>query len=186
MCSEKQGSSVLIPSSSPAVSAPPAPPIPPNAFDEAFLACLEERDEPAAAEEADWAGPWRVDRLSGGGVGLFRAGESVARSHRPFAQFCEESDALLTMSMIASRGEAGYRLRPLPDAHGYAVQSRAAWGEAVGWLAVFDVDLVARVSWAEALMRSPEALAFFLEACGKVVLERAGAILQERIVSAAR
>ena len=61
------------------------------------------------------------------------------------------------------------------------MQSRAAWGEAVGWLAVFDEDLVAHVSWAEALMRSPEALAFFLEACGKVVLERAGSILEERL-----
>ena len=29
-------------------------------------------------------------------------------------------------------------------------------------------------------MRSPEALSFFLEACGKVVLERAGSILEER------
>jgi hypothetical protein len=33
-------------------------------------------------------------------------------------------------------------------------------------------------------MSSPEALSFFLEACGKVVLERAGAILDERVTSA--
>jgi hypothetical protein len=32
-------------------------------------------------------------------------------------------------------------------------------------------------------MRSPEALSFFLEACGKVVLERAGSILEERMAS---
>jgi hypothetical protein len=49
------------------------------------------------------------------------------------------------------------------------------------WLAVFDEDLVAHISWAEALIRSPEALSFFLEACGKVVLERAGSILEERL-----
>ena len=30
-------------------------------------------------------------------------------------------------------------------------------------------------------MCGPEALAFFLEACGKVVLERAGSILEERL-----
>jgi hypothetical protein len=159
---------------------------PPNAFDGAFLARLEDWDEPAAAEEADWAGPWRLAHLPEGGVGLFRAGESAARGHRPFARFRERSDALLTMAMIASRREADYRLRPLPDGDGYAVQSRAAWGEAVGWLNVFDDDLVARLSWAEAIMRSPEALAFFLEACGKVVLERAGAILEERIGSTGR
>jgi hypothetical protein len=165
---------------------PPAPPTPPNAFDAAFLARLEEQDEPAAAEEADWAGPWRLAHLpDGGGVGLFRAGESAARGHRPFARFRDRSDALLSMAMIASRREAAYRLQSLPEGQGWAVQSRAAWGETVGWLGVFDEDLVARVSWAEALMRSPEALAFFLEACGKVVLERAGAILDERAASTA-
>jgi hypothetical protein len=56
----------------------------------------------------------------------------------------------------------------------------------VGWFAVFDEELVSGLSWAEALMASPEALSFFLEACGKVVLERAGAILEERVVSATR
>ena len=78
------------------------------------------------------------------------------------------------------------KLSSLPDGRGYAVQSPAAWGETVGWLTVFDEDLVTGVSWAEALMRSPEALSFFLEACGKVVLERTGAILEERVVSAVR
>ena len=184
MCSEKNSTSVSPTPSSPAVSAPaPAtPPAPPNAFDAAFLARLDEWDEPAAAEEAEWAGPWRLAHLpDGGGVGLFRAGESTDRGHRPFARFRDRSDALLTVAMIAARREAGYRLQPLSEGQGWAVQSRAAWGEAVGWLAVFDEDLVAHVSWAEALMRSPEALAFFLEACGKVVLERAGSILEERL-----
>ena len=184
MCSEKNSTSVSPTPSSPAVSAPaPAtPPAPPNAFDAAFLARLDEWDEPAAAEEADWAGPWRLAHLpDGGGVGLFRIGESADSGHRPFAQFCDRSDALLTMAMIAARREAGYRLQPLSEGQGWAVQSRAAWGEAVGWLAVFDEDLVTQVSWAEALMRRPEALAFFLKACGKVVLERAGSILEERL-----
>jgi hypothetical protein len=81
--------------------------------------------------------------------------------------------------MIAARREAAYRLRPAPDGNGYAVESRAAWGEAVGWLQVFDEDLVTGMSWAESLMRSPEALAMFLEACGKTILERAGALLEE-------
>ena len=92
---------------------------------------------------------------------------------------------------VASRQESGqaggaYRLSPQPDGPGYAVQSRAAWGEAVDWLAVFDEELVSGLCWAEALMASPEALSFFLEACGKVVLERAGSILEERVTSATR
>ena len=89
------------------------------------------------------------------------------------------------MAIIASRREAAYRLMPVADGRGYAVQSRAAWGEAVGWLAVFDEELVNSLSCVEALMRSPEALSFFLEACGKVVLERAGAILEERVTATA-
>ncbi|HYG64014.1 MAG TPA: hypothetical protein VEL74_15670 [Thermoanaerobaculia bacterium] len=175
MCSEKDGTNVPTPSS------PASSSTLPNAFDAAFLARLQDRDEPPAAEEADWAGPWRLDRLPDGGLGFFRAGESTERGHRPVARFRGESDALLTMAIIASRGEAAYRLRALPDGRGYAVQSRAAWGEDVGWLAVFDQDLVNALSWAEGLMRSPEALSFFLEACGRTVLERAGAILEERV-----
>src|SRR4029079_13270295 len=134
--------------------------------------------------ESAWAVPWRLAHLrDGGGVGLFRAGESAARGHRPFARFRDRSDALLTMAMIAARRESGYRFKT--EGQGCAVQSRAAWGEAVGWLAVFDEDFVAHVSWAESLMRSPEALVCVLEACGKVVLERAGSILEERAGSIA-
>lgn len=106
---------------------------PSNAFTSSFLGRLQDRDEPPAASEADWAGPWRMERMpEEGDFGLFRMGESAE------------------------------------------------------WLAVFDDDLVARASWAEGLMRSPQALALFLEACGKVILERAGAILEERVRSAAR
>jgi hypothetical protein len=42
------------------------------------------------------------------------------------------------------------------------------------------------MSWAESLMRSPEALAMFLEACGKTILERAGAILEEETSAVTR
>jgi hypothetical protein len=179
MCSEKDGTNVPTPSSSPTVAASNAP----NAFEGSFLARLADRDEPAAAEEADWSGPWRLETLPEGGAGLFRAPESTGRGDWPFARFPEEADARLMLAMLLSRREAAYRLSPLPDGRGYAIQSRAAWGEVVGWLDVFDDDLVARASWAEGLMRSPQALALFLESCGKVVLERAGAILEERVRS---
>ena len=197
MSSTKDGTNVPTPSSSPADSAPPAgsppgePPLPDrpghplNAFGADFLARLEDLDEPPAAEAAEWAGPWRLDKTADGGLELYRLGESAGRGHRPFGRFQHRTDGLLAMAIIASRREAAYRLSPQPDGPGYAVQSRSAWGEAVGWLAVFDEELVSGLSWAEALMSSPEALSFFLEACGKVVLERAGAILEERVSSAA-
>jgi hypothetical protein len=54
-------------------------------------------------------------------------------------------------------------------------------GGTVGWVEHFDPDLAAGLSWADALMRSPEALALFLEACGQGVLERAGEILAARV-----
>ena len=151
MSSEKDGTNVPTPSSSPADSASPAPAArpdtPSNAFDAAFLARLEERDEPPAAEEAEWAGPWRVEETPDGGLELYRLGESAERGYRPFARFQHRWEALLAMAMIASRQEAAYRLQSLPDGRGYAVQSRAAWGETVGWLAVFDEDLVHGLSW---------------------------------------
>ena len=196
MSSEKDGTNVPAPSSSPLDSAPSAgspsgePPLPDrsghplNAFDADFLARLEDRDEPPAAEAAEWAGPWRLDKTRDGGLELYRLGESAGRGHRPFGRFQHRTDGLLAMAIIASRREAAYRLMSQPDGPGYAVQSRAAWGEAVGWLAVFDEELVSGLCWAEALMASPEALSFFLEACGKVVLERAGSILEERVTSA--
>jgi hypothetical protein len=84
-----------------------------------------------------------------------------------------------------ARRDPGYRVRPEEEGEGYAVQSRAEWGETVGWTEHFGPDLAAGLSWADAFMRSPEALALFLEACGKTVLELAGAILEERVRAAA-
>src|SRR4029077_19242602 len=181
MSSKKDGTNVPTPSSSPVDSAPPAgsppgePPLPDrsghplNAFDADFLARLEDRDEPLAAEgaggageeplsaeAAEWAGPWRLNKTLDG-LELYRLGESAWRGHRPFGRFLHRSDGLLAMAMIACRREAAYRLMSQLDAPGYAVQSRAAWGEAVCWLAVFDEELVSGLCWAEALMASPEA-----------------------------
>ena len=86
--------------------------------------------------------------------------------------------------MLAARRDPGYRVRAEraeEAGEGYAVESRAEWGETVGWVEHFDPDLAAGLSWADAFMRSPEALALFLEACGQAVLERAGEILAARV-----
>ena len=132
MSSTKDGTNVPTPSSSPVDSAPPAgsppgePPLPDrsghplNVFDADFLARLEDRDEPPAAEAAEWAGPWRLDKTRDGGLELYRLGESAGRGHRPFGRFQHQSDGLLAMAIIASRREAAYRLSPQPDGPGYA------------------------------------------------------------------
>jgi hypothetical protein len=46
-------------------------------------------------------------------------------------------------------------VRAEEDGEGYAVESRAEWGETVGWVEHFDPDLAAGLSWADAFMRSP-------------------------------
>jgi hypothetical protein len=83
--------------------------------------------------------------------------------------------------MLTCRREAAYRLFPTPEADGYPLRTRPGWGETVGWLAVFDEEMVQGMAFLEALMRSPLALSYLLEACGGTVLERAGAILDERV-----
>jgi hypothetical protein len=63
---------------------------------------------------------------------------------------------------------------------GFAVEAGHG-GEVVGCLELFDPNLIEALQVVEGLLRSPEALAVLLEAAGQVALERAGAILDERI-----
>jgi hypothetical protein len=196
MRSSKDGSSVVppTPAEPPTADAagapPPAPPDNgdgrPNAFDAGFLARLEdhqegENGEPPTASEAELAGPWRIEPLPpsyGGGYGLFRAGEDVRRGFGPHARFTSLWAAKLVASLLPglARDEA-YRLRPDAEPEGFALESREAWGAVIGHVGVFDPRLADALNVLDALMRSPWALALFLEACGKVALEKAGAIL---------
>jgi hypothetical protein len=162
-----------------------------NAFDGAFLARLEEQEEPPTAAEAEVAGPWRIESLpstppaSGGGFGLFRAGESLARGHRPAGRFDSLWLAQLVAALLPALGhDEAYRLRSKADDQGYALESREAWGAVVGHVELYDVDLVAALNALDGLMRSPWALSLLLEACGKTTLEKAGAILDARIAAA--
>src|SRR5690349_9311594 len=136
MRSHSDGNTPRVPDSPDAVTPeppePPSPRPPPaeapaspeapyaNAFAAEFLGRLEERDdEPAAAVEADYAGPWRMARLPDGRIGLFRLRQ------RPFAWFRERHEALLTAAVLAARRDPGYRVRAEEDGEGYAVESRA-------------------------------------------------------------
>ena len=51
-----------------------------------------------------------------------------------------------------------------------------------GHLERFDEGLIAALHVVDSLLRSPAALADLLEAAGQLALERAGAILDERVV----
>jgi hypothetical protein len=155
-----------------------------NAFSLLFLQRISERDEPATAGEADVAGPWHIEEIPGpqGGTrfGLFRAGESQARGFQPAAVFRWRDLALLAAAVYPGTGrDAAYRLARERSEEGFALETAA--GEIAGHLDLFDESLVTALHVVDSVGRSAEALARFLEAMGAVALERAGAILDERV-----
>ncbi len=158
-----------------------------NAFSPSFLHRVSERDEPPTAGEADTAGPWRVlelpdkRELTGRGFGLFRLGESPDRGYHPAAVFRQRWLALLAAAVLPGTGrDAAFRLHKESGPEGFAVETGNG-GELAGHLGLFDERWIEALHFAESLARSPEALADLLEAAGPVALERAGAILDERV-----
>ena len=167
-------------------NSPSVPPTPSNAFSPDFLRLLDERDEPITSPEADMAGPWRVLPVPGLGFGLFREGEPPSRGFRPVAVFADRFLALLTAAVLPGIGR--YPLLflardPDPDDQGYAV--RLDDGTVVGHLQQFDQTLLEAVNGLVGVLRVPGSLAFVMEAAGAITLERAGAILEERVQGAA-
>jgi len=151
----------------------------PNAFSPAFLQRLGERDEPPSAGEADVAGPWHVEEVPGG-FGLFRLGESRERGHDAYAVFRDRWLALLAAAVLPGTGrDHAFLLQKDADAEGFAVTDGS--GVIAGHVALFDESLVDGLNVAAAVVRVPGSLAFLLEAAGQVSLERAGAILDEKV-----
>jgi len=157
---------------------PPPPSL--NAFSSDFLQRLGEHDEPVTAGEAEVAGPWRVEPIPGAGFGVYRAGEGAGRGFRPVAVFRQRSVALLAASVLPGTGrERAFLLQREEDpAGGYAVQDGS---EVAGHLGHFDERLIEALHVVESVVRSPEALAFLLEAAGSLALDRAGTILAGRV-----
>jgi hypothetical protein len=155
----------------------------PNVFTPSFLDRMNARDEPPTAGEADAAGPWFVEPIPGLGFGLFRAGESLTRGFRPAAVFPDRWLALLAAAVLPGTGrDALLRLEKEPDPAGYGVALDD--GSLVGHFELFDEPLLDAMNVAVALVRSPQSLAYLLEAAGAAALERSGAIL-DRWISAA-
>ena len=169
----------------------------PNAFTQLFLSRLAERDEPPTAGEADVAGPWRIEPIPGHGFGLFRIGESLVRGFAPAAVFPSRWLALVCAAILPGTGQDPLLLLSKePDADGaYPVNlagggsddgsddgGGGAGGEGpVGFFPLFEERAVDAMNVLVHLLRSPESLAFVLEAAGSVALERCGAILDERV-----
>lgn len=151
----------------------------PNAFSPAFLQRIAQRDEPPSAGEADVAGPWHVEEIPGG-FGLFRLGESQERGFEPYAVFRDRCLALLAAAVLPGTGrDRALLLAKEAGAEGYAVAEPN--GAVLGHVALFDESLVDALNVVAAVVRVPGSLAGLLEAAGQVTLERAGAILDDRV-----
>jgi hypothetical protein len=147
-----------------------------NAFSPSFLELFNQQDEPPTAGEADVAGPWLVEPIPGLGFGLFRMGESLARGYRPAAVFPDRWLALLAAAVLPGSGrDALLHLEKEPDAKGYGVTLDD--GEVAGHFELFDESLLDAMNVAVGLARSPQSLAYLLEAAGAAALEHCGAIL---------
>jgi hypothetical protein len=146
-----------------------------------FLHRISQRDEPPTAGEADVAGPWRILEMPGQRFGVFRLGESPERGHRPAAVFRERWIALLAAAVLPGTGrDAAFRLHKEAGPDGYAIETGNG-GELAGHSELFDERLIEALHVVACLVRSPEALANVLEAAGPLALDRAGAVLDERV-----
>jgi hypothetical protein len=156
-----------------------------TAFPPAFLSRLDDRDEPPTAHEAEVAGAATIYEIAGRGFCLYLPGERPELGHLPVACFFARWRALLAAAVLPGSGrDPAYRLRSEAGAPGFALiygVDRDGNPEVAGHLRLFDEGLVSALSTADALLRSPECLAFLLEAAGKVALDRAGTILEARV-----
>lgn len=148
-----------------------------NAFSPEFLALLRQLPEPSTAAEAEMAGPWKMVPVAQG-EGLFRSWEDPAAGDEPFALFPERETALLFLSVLPLFAqEARFRGTgsAADGAKGVRIQRD---GVEVGWCQVFSENLFFAAHLAEALARSPWALAAVMQAAGPLVIEQVGRILR--------
>jgi hypothetical protein len=147
-------------------------PVPSNAFTPEYLELLAERDEPVTAA----AGPWQLEPYPEEGWAVLRQGESL-ESSAPWASFQKKDAARLAAAVLPSTGRPSrYRLGKDPDALGYPILDA---DQVVGHFQFFNEDLLAALNVVDALVSSPGALAWLLDAAGGLALGHAGKIAVE-------
>jgi hypothetical protein len=153
-----------------------------NAFDAEYLTWIDRRDEPGTVAEADAAGPWVVRPHPEGGWAVLRAAERLDDGDQPAGVFGRIETAQLVAALLPGTGkDPVYRLEQNKGARGWALEDLAG---PAGHLRLFDERLVTALNVADALLRSPDALARLLEASGRVALEHVGRILVQRLQEA--
>lgn len=161
---------------------------PPNAFTRELLDELRQREHHPATPEADFAGPWRVVRLYGGGPPVppvrwscFGAGERgpTLTYEEPDLAFLGAAGLALAERPVRFRFQRGAdsRLQLMHDGHPVATVS-----DSVPEGCSLPADLTRLAD----LRVRPQALAHLLMAVPEEVLERAGVLLKQMLREARR
>jgi hypothetical protein len=156
----------------------------PNAFNLDFLHRFRARDVLApSAGEANAAGPWVIEELSPKVFGVSRVGMGFDRGYSPTAIFFDRWLALVAAAVLPGLGQTPLIVRRKREdgGPGYEVVVNLYGGPEIGFFGPAAKKLVGRMNTAISLLRSPESLAYLLEAASSVGLERTGAILDEQI-----
>ena len=102
------------------------------------------------------------------------------------AVFADRFLALLAAAVLPGTGrESLLSLAVDPDPAGLGYAVRLDDGTVVGHCAQFEEELIDSMNTLASLVRGPGSLAYEIEAAGAVALERTGAILAERVATAA-
>lgn len=116
------------------------------------------------------------------GFAVVRRWESIERGDPPYVFFRRRETALLAAAVLPGTGrDPCFRLLPDQGPTGFAIESN---GLPSGYVGEFDENLVCALHVAASLIRSPESLAYLLEAAGHLALRQAGKILARRVPEA--
>jgi hypothetical protein len=157
--------------------APRRPRQAPNAFRGAYLARLDERDEPDWSLVVETAGPWKVEPLvidGEDGFGVFHGWERPGLA-TPRAWFTTFERARMAAAVLPALGTEPWLT--LRMAAGEPIGLHARGGQRVGISSIYDPKLTDALHLTECLMRSPAALAALLLAAGPQAVMLVGAIL---------
>ena len=150
----------------------------PNIFQPEFLERLSElpRSGSRTSFEADHAGPWSVIKVDDG-FALQQAGSMTVK-----AVFTHHETAHLMAAILPGVGRPRtFQAVAQTDRSGVIVEALQG-PEKVGWLSSYSPELLEALHTVEFLLRSPAALAHFLQAASFESLAPAGGIAAGRIL----
>jgi hypothetical protein len=133
---------------------------------------LREMLDRATPPDPDAVIPWRIEETPEGLFAVLPVGESLAGGAEPLAETRELRMArLIVVGLLVRDLESRYTLGEEREEEGYPVLCE---GEVVGHLTERDEAALEAINLADALARTPAALALLCEIAGGETLEAAG------------